>query len=64
MYFCIVIFRVHCGTAVKINAKDNNASKWPSKICRKIDLYFRDAKHAQIADLEIEFKKSEVFFLI
>ena len=29
------------------------------KIARKIDLYFRDQKHAQIAELEIQYKREK-----
>ena len=44
---------------IEMDPKEYNASsEQPSKICQKIDLYFRDEKHAQIADLEIQFKKS------
>ena len=36
--------------------KETNLLNHPSKISQKIELYFRDTKHAQIADLFIEYK--------
>ena len=30
-----------------------------SAIAQKIDLYFRDPEHAQIADLQIQFKRTK-----
>ena len=39
-----------------INKEKTDLLNHPSKISQKIELFFRDTKHAQIADLFIEYK--------